>query len=61
MKKAIANWENQSVAAINAAVCALKLNDQEKFNYHIDLAQVYLPKEGKSKLYDYYLALINYY
>ncbi|EAK7782322.1 tetratricopeptide repeat protein [Campylobacter coli] len=60
-KKAIANGENQSVAAINAAVCALKLNDREKFKYYIDLAQVYLPKEGKSKLYDYYLALINYY
>ncbi|EAH8216689.1 tetratricopeptide repeat protein [Campylobacter coli] len=60
-KKAIANGENQSVAAINAAVCALKLNDKEKFKYYIDLAQVYLSKEGKSKLYDYYLALINYY
>ncbi|MGI7839357.1 tetratricopeptide repeat protein [Campylobacter coli] len=60
-KKAIANGENQSVAAINAAVCALRLNDKEKFKYYIDLAQVYLPKEGKSKLYDYYLALINYY
>ncbi|EHD7756045.1 tetratricopeptide repeat protein [Campylobacter coli] len=60
-KKAIANGENQSVAAINAAVCALKLNDKEKFKYYIDLAQAYLPKEGKSKLYDYYLALINYY
>ncbi|HED6587589.1 tetratricopeptide repeat protein [Campylobacter coli] len=60
-KRAIANGENQSVAAINAAVCALKLNDKEKFKYYIDLAQVYLPKEGKSKLYDYYLALINYY
>ncbi|EAM0731687.1 tetratricopeptide repeat protein [Campylobacter coli] len=60
-KKAIANGENQSVAAINTAVCALKLNDKEKFKYYIDLAQVYLPKEGKSKLYDYYLALINYY
>ncbi|MGJ9400812.1 motility protein PflB [Campylobacter coli] len=60
-KKAIANGENQSVAAINAAVCALKLNDKEKFKYYIDLAQVYLPKERKSKLYDYYLALINYY
>ncbi|HBK1651577.1 TPA: tetratricopeptide repeat protein [Campylobacter coli] len=60
-KKAIVNGENQSVAAINAAVCALKLNDKEKFKYYIDLAQVYLPKEGKSKLYNYYLALINYY
>ena len=60
-KKAIANGENKSVSAINAAVCALKLNDKEKFRYYIDLAEVYLPKEGKSKLYDYYLSLINYY
>ncbi|MBM0636833.1 tetratricopeptide repeat protein [Campylobacter sp. VicNov18] len=60
-KKAIANGENQSVSAINAAVCALKFNDKEKFRYYIDLAQVYLPKEGRSKLYDYYLSLINYY
>lgn len=60
-KKAIENGENQSVSAINAAVCALKLGDEEKFRYYIDLAEVYLPKEGKSKLYDYYLSLINYY
>lgn len=60
-KKAIASGENQTVSAINAAVCALKLNDEEKFKYYIDLAQVYLPKEGKSKLYNYYLALIDYY
>ncbi|XGQ69512.1 tetratricopeptide repeat protein [Campylobacter hepaticus] len=60
-KKAIANGENQSVSAINAAVCALKFNDKEKFRYYIDLAEVYLSKEGKSKLYDYYLSLINYY
>ncbi|TKX31324.1 motility protein PflB [Campylobacter estrildidarum] len=60
-KKAIASGENQSVSAINAAVCALKLGDKEKFKYYIDLAEVYLSKEGKSKLYNYYLALIDYY
>jgi len=60
-KKALSNGENQSVAAINAAVCSFKLNDKEKFKYYIDLAQIYLPKEGKSKLYEYYLSLINYY
>lgn len=60
-KKAIENGENQTVAAINAAVCALKLGDKQKFKYYIDLAAVYLPKEGKSELYDYYLSLINYY
>ena len=60
-KLAISNGENQSVSAINAAVCALELNDKEKFKYYIDLAQVYLSKEGNSGLYEYYLALINYY
>ncbi|KAA6226403.1 MULTISPECIES: tetratricopeptide repeat protein [unclassified Campylobacter] len=60
-KKAIANGEHQSVSCINAAVCSLILGDSEKFKYYIDLAEVYLPKEGNSKLYGYYLSLINYY
>lgn len=60
-RKAISNGENQTVSAINAAVASLKLNDYEKFKYYIDLANVYLSKEGKSKLYEYYLSLINYY
>lgn len=59
--EAIKRGESQSVSAINAAVSALKLNDKERFKYYIDLAEVYLSKEGKSKLYDYYLSLINYY
>lgn len=60
-QEAIKKGENQSVAAINAAVSALKLKDKEKFKYYINLAEVYLSREGKSKLYDYYLSLINYY
>lgn len=60
-KKAISTGENQTVSAINAAVCALKLKDLERFKYYIDLAMVYLPNEGNSKLFEYYLSLINYY
>lgn len=60
-KKAIASNENQTVAAINAAVCSLYLNDRAKFDYYLDLAYVYLPNEGNSQLFNYYLSLINYY
>lgn len=60
-KEAIASGENRTVAAINAAVCALHLKDEEKFKYYIDLAYVNLTNEGDSKLFDYYLSLINYY
>lgn len=60
-KKAIASNENQTVAAINAAVCSLYLKDRAKFNYYLDLAYVYLPDEGDSDLFNYYLSLINYY
>ncbi|NDJ27606.1 tetratricopeptide repeat protein [Campylobacter sp. MIT 19-121] len=60
-KKAIEGNENQTVSAINAAVCALHLNDIAKFQYYLDLAYVYLPNEGNSKLFNYYLSLINYY
>ncbi|MEA3373019.1 MAG: tetratricopeptide repeat protein [Campylobacterota bacterium] len=60
-KRAIGNGENRCVSAINAAVCALHLNEQESFEYYIDLAQAYLPYESKSPLYGYYYTLINYY
>lgn len=60
-KKAIESNENQTVAAINAAVCSLYLNDRAKFEYYLDLAYVYLPNEGNSQLFNYYLSLINYY
>ena len=60
-KDAIASNENQTVSAINAAVCALHLNDTKKFQYYLDLAYVNLVNEGDSPLFDYYLSLINYY
>lgn len=60
-KKAIESGENQTVAAINAAVCSLYLNDKAKFEYYVDLAYVYLPNESRSQLFNYYLSLIYYY
>jgi len=59
--KAINNDEKRCVSAINAAVCALHLDDEESFKYYIDLAFAYLPNEINSPLYSYYYALISYY
>ena len=59
--QAIKNNEKRCVSAINAAVCALHLKDEESFHYYIDLAYAYLPHEANSPLYSYYYALINYY
>ncbi|MDF1877317.1 hypothetical protein JHD47_05755 [Sulfurimonas sp. SAG-AH-194-L11] len=58
---AIKNDEKRCVSAINAAVCALHLNDEESFKYYIGLAYAYLPYEVNSPLYSYYFTLISYY
>lgn len=60
-EKAIQNNEKRCVSAINAAVCALHLKDETRFNYFLDLAYAYLPQERSSRLYSYYFTLINYY
>ena len=60
-QNAINNHEKRCVSAINAAVCSLHIEDQESFEYYIDLAYAYLPNELKSPLYSYYYTLINYY
>lgn len=60
-QKAIDIGEDRSFSAINAAVCALKLNKRELFKYYIDLAKVYLPTDGDTPLYSYLHALVNYY
>ncbi|MEA2099879.1 MAG: hypothetical protein U9P72_07105 [Campylobacterota bacterium] len=60
-QKAILNDEKRCVSAINAAVCCLHLEQNDSFNYYIDLAYAYLPNELDSPLYSYYYALINYY
>jgi len=59
--KAIHNDEKRCVSAINAAVCAIHINDKESFKYYIDLAYAYLPYEIDSPLYSYYYTLISYY
>ncbi|MBT0611764.1 tetratricopeptide repeat protein [Campylobacter hyointestinalis] len=60
-KKAITNQENTSVSALNAAVCALELNEIQLFKYYIDIANAFLAGESDSSLYAYYNAIINYY
>jgi len=60
-KKAITNNEKRCVSAINAAVCSIYLEDNESFQYYINLAQAYLPYELDSPLYSYYYSIINYY
>ncbi len=60
-KRSIDSSENRCVSAINAAVCSLHLKREKDFNYYIDMAQQYLPKEANSPMYSYYYALINYY
>ena len=60
-KRSIANSENRCVSAINAAVCCLHLQQEENFNYYIDLASAYLSAESNSPMYSYYYSLINYY
>ena len=59
--KAIQNGEKRCVSAINAAVCSLHLDNQQSFNYYIDLAYAFLPNEISSPLYSYYYSLIQYY
>ncbi len=59
--KAIKNDEKRCVSAINAAVCAIHLNDEKSFKYYIGLAYAYLPYEVNSPLYSYYFTLISYY
>ncbi|MBL0686837.1 MAG: hypothetical protein JJV95_04580 [Sulfurospirillum sp.] len=60
-KKAINNEEQRCVSAINAAVSAMKLGNNQLFKYYIDLAYIYLPMESDSPLYSYYVGLVNYY
>ncbi len=60
-KIAILNKEKRTVSALNAAVCALRLEDEALFKYYLDLAYTYLPEESNSPLYSYYVGLINFY
>ena len=58
---ALAQKEHRTVAAINAAVCALHLQDETAFNRFIKIAQSHLENESKAPLYGYYYTLVNYY
>lgn len=58
-KSAISNKENADVSALNAAVCALYLDDNRLFRYYLDVARAFLTPESNS--FEYYNALINYY
>lgn len=60
-KKSISNSENMAMSAINAAVCALELKNNDSFEYYINLANSFLQNEANSPLFNYYIALINYY
>lgn len=58
-KTAIKNGEHVDVSALNAAVCALHLNDKETFQYYLNLSRAFLTPN--SSAYSYYSALVNYY
>ena len=60
-KKAIQNKEHRCISAINAAVCALEMQDEKLFHYYVDLAFAYLPEESNAPLYSYYVGLVHYY
>lgn len=60
-KKAIGQNDRICVSAINAAVCALKLQDKKLHQYYIDLAASSLQQEHASPLYSYYKTLIEFY
>lgn len=60
-KRAIENNQSQCPSAINAAVCALYLEDDTKFNYYITLAEAFLPYSQQQQLYTYYYSLIHFY
>lgn len=58
-KKAIASRENTDVSALNAAVCALHLQDKAMFEYYLDVAKTFITQNSSGFMY--YSALINYY
>ncbi|MDR0664305.1 MAG: hypothetical protein LBF86_02105 [Helicobacteraceae bacterium] len=57
----IAASSHKTPAAINAAVCALKLGDEPLFRRYTAIAKESLKNESAAPLYGYYYALINYY
>jgi tetratricopeptide (TPR) repeat protein len=60
-KISLKNGDNEFPAAINAAVCAIKLSDSATREHFLSLAQSVLPKYVSSPLYSYYYMLLQYY
>lgn len=60
-QKAIDLNEDRVISALNAAVCALRLNETLKFHYYLQLAQTYLPYSGNLPLYSYLYSLTHFY
>ncbi|MDR1451310.1 MAG: hypothetical protein LBI57_03135 [Helicobacteraceae bacterium] len=57
----VASGDHKTPGAINAAACALNLNDEPLFRRYIAIAKKSLKDESAAPLYGYYYALINYY
>ncbi len=60
-QKAIDINEDRAISALNAAICALQLNEPLKYRYYLQLAQTYLPYSGDLPLYSYLYSLVNFY
>ncbi len=60
-KQAIDNEQHRTISAVNAAVCALRMNDEKVFEYYLDLAYAHLPEKSGTPMYPYLYALINFY
>lgn len=60
-QKAIDLGEDRVISSLNAAVCALYLNQPLKYQYYLNLAETYLPYAGNLPLYSYLYALTHYY
>lgn len=60
-RKAINNMDNATVSALNATACSIELGNTASFEYFLNLAQSFLSDETNSPLFNYYVALSNYY
>lgn len=60
-QKAIDLGEDRVISSLNAALCALYLNQPLKYQYYLNLAETYLPYAGNLPLYSYLYALTHYY
>jgi Tfp pilus assembly protein PilF len=61
LDRQISNSDRKTPGAINAAVCALKLNDEPLFRRYVRIAKEELQNEVAAPLYGYYYTLVSYY